>query len=172
MIVADSNGNATDATNLFAFGPDGHPIDHVRIYDQDGHPVVVQDQDTADCYAGVDRASSAASAAPTASPLPSNVYPREQVTPQLDTDGNPTGVCTIECRDTGLRSAAARRGRRKSLGQPVRQPVGERSRQPVSEAVPLPVRQGLALAFGQGQGLLDEALTRATGQGRRTVCAE
>ena len=100
VIVADSNGNATDATNLFAFGPDGHPIDHVRIYDQDGHPVVVQDQDTADCYAGVDQASAAPSA--TASPLPSNVYPRQQLTPQFDTDGNPTGVCTTSAGTPGF----------------------------------------------------------------------
>ncbi len=102
VTVADSNGNATDATNLFAFGPDGHPIDHVRIYDQDGHPVVVQDQDTSECYAGVDRASAAPSAAPTASPLPTNVYPREQLTPQLDADGNPTGVCTTSAGTPGF----------------------------------------------------------------------
>jgi hypothetical protein len=100
VIVADSNGSATDATNLFAFGPDGHPIDHVRIYDQDGHPVLVQDQDTSECYGGVDQASPLPSA--TASSLPSNVYPREQVTPQLDADGNPTGVCTTSAGTPGF----------------------------------------------------------------------
>lgn len=98
VVVADSNGNATSATNLFAFGPDGHPIDHVRIYDQDGHPVVVSDQSTEECYGGVAQASPA----PPAGQLPPNVYPREQVTPQVDVDGNPTGVCTTSAGTPGF----------------------------------------------------------------------
>jgi hypothetical protein len=96
IAAVDSNGTVTVATNLFAFGPDGQPIDHVRLYDQDGHPVVVAGADQSDCWAG----TTGASPVPTASP--SNVFPLPQLTPQLDADGNPTGTCVVSSSAPGF----------------------------------------------------------------------
>jgi hypothetical protein len=94
--AVDSAGTVTVPTNLFAFGPDGQPIDHVRLYDQDGHPVVVADAENSDCWAGI----TGASPAPTASP--SNVFPLPQLTPRLDADGNPTGTCVVSSSTPGF----------------------------------------------------------------------
>ena len=96
LSVVDGNGNVSVATNLFAFGPDGQPIDHVRLYDQDGHPVVLPEVDNGDCWAG----TTTASPVPTASP--SNVFPLPQLTPQLDADGNPTGTCVVSSGAPGF----------------------------------------------------------------------
>lgn len=96
LSVVGGDGTVSVATNLFAFGPDGQPIDHVRLYDQDGHPVVLPAVDNGDCWAG----TTTASPVPTASP--SNVYPLPQLTPQLDADGSPTGTCVVSSGTPGF----------------------------------------------------------------------
>ena len=110
--VADSNGNATVRDEPVRLRS-GRTPDRPRPALRPGRPPGRTARlDNADCWAG--GPTTASCAAPDGQPAPSNVYPRPQLTPQLDADGNPTGFCIDERRDPGLRGVRRSPGTRRS----------------------------------------------------------
>jgi hypothetical protein len=82
---AFNNGN--QVTNIYPYDAQGQPLDHVRLFDQTGQPLLGISGNSNDFQAGTDLGVPIATAAPSANP---NDFPLPNTVTVYSTDGTPT----------------------------------------------------------------------------------
>lgn len=82
---AFNNGN--QVTNIYPYDAQGRPLDHVRLFDQTGQPLLGISGNTNDFQAGTDLGVPIATAAPSANP---NDFPLPNTVTIYSPDGTPT----------------------------------------------------------------------------------
>src|SRR5690606_3673953 len=120
---------ATDAgvpvTNIFAYAADGALIDQVRLYDQDGRPLVLTD--TEPCYEEAPDGTTFV----IANPWGTNGYPR------FVAEAHMSGSCVAAARGPpyGAELPARAEAAAAAAGAP---PAGQRTGEPTGEPRPAP----------------------------------